>query len=110
VRPPSRDRWVTFARLPKQFGLRLQEEIEAVGVPVLILRGPDARMNPNGREDYDLLVPAPSEGLLIERFGSARDGWLAKAEAVRESFVGADGRTAGEGEGTGEPASPSAGG
>jgi ribulose-phosphate 3-epimerase len=109
VRPPSRDRWVTFTTLPKQFGVRLQEEIEAIGVPVLILRGPEGRMNPDGREDYDLLVPAPSEGLLIERFGSARDGWLARAEEWRESFGTSDGRTP-EGKGKGEPASPSAGG
>ena len=91
VRPPSRDRWVSFARLPKQFGRRLQEEIEAVGVPVLILRGPDARLNPDGKEDYDLLVPAPSEGLLIERFSASRDAFLEKAESWRHSFPATDG-------------------
>ena len=38
---------------------RLMDEIEAGGVPVVMLRG-EGGMNPDGVRDYDLLVPARS--------------------------------------------------
>ena len=39
------------------------DEIEAGGVPVVMLRG-DGQMNPDGVRDYDLLVPATVEALV----------------------------------------------
>ena len=40
---------------------RLMDEIEAGGVPVVMLRG-DGQMNPDGVRDYDLLVPGDGRG------------------------------------------------
>ena len=48
------------------------DEIEAGGIPVVMLRG-DGQINPDGIRDYDLLVPATVEALVIERHADARD-------------------------------------
>ena len=37
------------------------DEIEAGGIPVVMLRG-DGQINPDGIRDYDLLVPALDRG------------------------------------------------
>ena len=42
---------------------QLMDEIEAGGIPVVMLRG-DGQMNPDGVRDYDLLVPASVETLV----------------------------------------------
>ena len=59
------------------------DEIEAGGIPVVMLRG-DGQINPDGIRDYDLLVPATVEALVIERHADERDAlparrrWLAR--------------------------------
>ena len=69
--PIPRDRMVRFASLPKPFARQLMDEIEAGGVPVVMLRG-DGAMNPDGVRDYDLLVPASVETLVTERHAASR--------------------------------------
>ena len=62
------------------------DEIEAGGIPVVMLRG-DGRMNPDGVRDYDLLVPASAEALVIERHASARAEYTRAADQWRQDFV-----------------------
>jgi ribulose-phosphate 3-epimerase len=85
VPPIPRDRWVGFASLPLDLARRFMAEIEAGGIPVLMLRG-DGRINPDGVRDYELLVPATAEALTIERHAAARDRYAADADAWRESY------------------------
>jgi hypothetical protein len=61
-------------------------EIEAGGIPVVMLRG-EGRINPDGVRDYDLLVPATIEALVIERHSQARDTYQREAAAWREAFI-----------------------
>ncbi|HEY6057843.1 MAG TPA: ribulose-phosphate 3-epimerase [Candidatus Limnocylindrales bacterium] len=82
VPPIPRDNWVTFAQLPKEFAGRFMVEIEAGGIPVIMLRG-NGQINPDGVRDYDLMVPASVEALTIERHAAARERYLAEAEAWR---------------------------
>jgi ribulose-phosphate 3-epimerase len=84
--PIPRDRWVTFIQLPRHLAKRAVAEIEAGGIPVIMLRGA-GQVNPDGVKDYDLLVPLSTESLTIERHGEARDAWLREAEAWRETWV-----------------------
>jgi len=84
--PIPRDRMVTFTSLPKHLARALMEEIEAGGIPVVMLRG-DGAMNPDGVRDYDLLVPATVEAVVIERHRHTRQGYLRAAETWRETFV-----------------------
>jgi ribulose-phosphate 3-epimerase len=86
VPPIPRDRMVTFTALPKHLAHRLMDEIEAGGVPVVMLRG-EGRINPDGIRDYDLLVPATVEALVIERHSQARERYQRAAEAWREAFI-----------------------
>jgi ribulose-phosphate 3-epimerase len=86
VPPIPRDKMVLFTSLPKAIARRLMDEIEAGGVPVIMLRG-DGQMNPDGIRDYDLLVPATVETLVQERHSSARDRLLVEAEAWRAEFI-----------------------
>jgi ribulose-phosphate 3-epimerase len=86
VPPIPRDLMVTFAALPKHIAHRLMDEIEAGGIPVVMLRG-DGRINPDGVRDYDLLVPASVEALVTERHADARAGYLLEADAWREAFI-----------------------
>jgi len=86
VPPIPRDRMVTFASLPKHLAHRFMDEIEAGGIPVVMLRG-DGGMNPDGVRDYDLLVPAMVETVVIERHAVARDRYLGEADAWREAFI-----------------------
>ena len=62
------------------------DEIEAGGVPVVMLRG-DGAMNPDGVRDYDLLVPASVETLVTERHAASRADHDARAEAWREAYI-----------------------
>ena len=73
-------------RPPEAFAQRLMDEIEAGGIPVVILRG-EGGMNPDGVRDYDLLVPATVEAVVIERHAVARERYLREAEAWREAFI-----------------------
>ena len=86
VPPIPRDRMVTVTSLPKHIARRFMDEIEAGGVPVVMLRG-EGRINPDGVRDYDLLVPATVEALVVERHASARDAYLREADAWREAFI-----------------------
>ena len=86
VPPIPRDRMVTFTSLPKQLARRLMDEIEAGGVPVVMLRG-DGQMNPDGVRDYDLLVPASVEALVTERHAAARTAYERDADVWREAFI-----------------------
>ena len=56
--------WRRLASLPKHLAHRLMGEIEATGIPVIMLRG-DGQINPDGVRDYDLLVPASVEAHVV---------------------------------------------
>jgi ribulose-phosphate 3-epimerase len=84
--PIPRDRWTTFTELPKHLARKFMDEIEAGGIPVLMLRA-DGQMNPDGVRDYDLLVPLSVEGLTTERHAEARERYLREAQAWRDEFV-----------------------
>jgi ribulose-phosphate 3-epimerase len=86
VPPIPRDRMVTFTALPRHIAERFMAEIEAGGVPVIMLRG-DGQMNPDGVRDYDLLVPASVEALVVERHADARTAYEREAESWREAFI-----------------------
>jgi len=86
VPPIPRDKMVIFTGLPKPFARALMAEIEAGGVPVIMLRG-DGVMNPDGIRDYDLLVPATVKDLVYERHADARDAYQARASAWRKAFI-----------------------
>jgi ribulose-phosphate 3-epimerase len=86
VPPIPRDRMVTFTSLPKHLAHRFMDEIEAGGIPVVMLRG-DGGINPDGVRDYDLLVPAMVEAVVVERHSAARERYLEDAEAWRAAFI-----------------------
>ncbi|MEX1170516.1 MAG: ribulose-phosphate 3-epimerase [Chloroflexota bacterium] len=86
VPPIPRDRMVTFTSLPKHIALRFMDEIEAGGIPVVMLRG-DGQINPDGVRDYDLLVPATVETLVVERHSDARAAHQREAADWREAFI-----------------------
>jgi ribulose-phosphate 3-epimerase len=85
--PIPRDRWSTFTSLPKHLAQRFMNEIEAGGIPVLMLRG-DGEINPDGVRDYDLLVPMSAEALTTERHAGARGRYADEARAWRDAYVG----------------------
>ncbi len=85
VPPIPRDNWVSFTSLPQHLARRFMDEIEAGGIPVLMLRG-DGQINPDGIRDYDLLVPATAERLTVERHADARDRYQAEAKAWRNEL------------------------
>ena len=86
-RPPiPRDKMVRFAQLPRDLAWKFMAEIEAGGIPALALRG-GGQFNPDGSQDYDLLVPATVEALTIERHGQARERYRAMADRWREAFA-----------------------
>jgi ribulose-phosphate 3-epimerase len=84
--PIPRDRMVRFAALPKHLAHELMDTIEAGGIPVIMLRS-DGRMNPDGVRDYDLLVPASAEPLVVERHAAARDEYDRRADMWRATFA-----------------------
>jgi ribulose-phosphate 3-epimerase len=84
--PAPSGRLVGLASLPKHLASRLAHEIEAAGVPVIMLRG-DGRINPDGVRDYELLVPASVEDAVIARFGQLRDRLATEAEDWRAEVV-----------------------
>jgi ribulose-phosphate 3-epimerase len=86
VPPIPRDRMVTFTSLPKHIARRFMDEIEAGGIPVVMLRG-DGQINPDGVRDYDLLVPATVEALVVERHSDARAAYQREAADWREAFI-----------------------
>ena len=84
--PIPSDRMTRFTSLPKHLAHRLMDEIEATGIPVMMLRG-EGEVNPDGVRDYDLLVPATVEEHVIDAHGPTRDRLLAEAQAWRRSFT-----------------------
>jgi ribulose-phosphate 3-epimerase len=84
--PIPRDRWTTFTSLPKHLARAFMDEIEAGGIPVLMLRG-DGQYNPDGVRDYDLLVPLSVEPLTVERHAAARTERLREAETWRKAYA-----------------------
>jgi hypothetical protein len=93
VPPIPRDRMVAFTALPKHLAARFMTEIEAGGIPVVMLRG-DGRINPDGLRDYDLLVPGTAEALVIERHADAREVYRQEAVTWRDAFIRERGVTA----------------
>jgi ribulose-phosphate 3-epimerase len=89
--PIPRDRWSVFTRLPRHIARRAVPEIEAGGIPVLMLRG-DGQVNPDGVKDYDLLVPSSVETLTIERHGATREEWNREADDWRAGFAASERR------------------
>ena len=85
VPPIPRDKMVRLTALPKHLARVLSGEIEATGIPVVMLRG-DGQVNPDGVRDYDLLVPATVEDVVVERHAARRDELLAQADAWRSTF------------------------
>jgi hypothetical protein len=77
---------VAFASLPKHLAHGLMDEIEAGGVPVVMLRG-NGDVNPDGVRDYDLLVPASAEAFVVDRFGATRSRYDREAASWREAFI-----------------------
>ena len=77
--PIPRDKMVRFTSLPQHIADRFMADIEAGGVPVVMLRG-EGGMNPDGVRDYDLLVPASVEALVVERHAPARVCYEREAE------------------------------
>jgi hypothetical protein len=84
--PIPRDRMVRFTALPKHLAQELMDTIEAGGIPVIMLRS-NGRMNPDGVRDYDLLVPASAEALVVERHAAARDEYNGRADAWRATLA-----------------------
>ena len=86
VPPIPRDRMVAFASLPKHLAHGLMDEIEAGGVPVVMLRG-NGEFNPDGIRDYDLLVPASAESFVVDRFAEAKLRYDHDASDWRQAFI-----------------------
>lgn len=86
VPPIPRDRMVTFTTLPKHIAHRFMQEIEAGGIPVVMLRG-EGPIDPDGVREYDLLVPATVEVLVTEHHALAREGYQREASDWREAFI-----------------------
>ena len=86
VAPIPRDRMVAFVSLPKHLAHGLMDEIEAGGVPVVMLRG-NGEVNPDGVRDYDLLVPASAEAFVVDTFADSRTRYVRDAVAWREGLV-----------------------
>jgi hypothetical protein len=86
VPPTPPDRMTAFASLPKHLAQRLTDAIEALGVPVVMLRG-DGQINPDGVRDYELLVPVVSEAAIVERFAAMRESLLAEAVTWRATVA-----------------------
>ena len=83
--PIPRDKMSLFATLPKHLAHRLMDEIEATGIPVVMLRG-EGQINPDGVRDYDLLVPTTVEVHVIDHHRQARARLLEEADRWRASF------------------------
>jgi ribulose-phosphate 3-epimerase len=94
--PIPRDQWAQFTSLPKHLARRFMAEIEAGGIPVIMLRG-DGIINPDGVRNYELLVPLAAEELTIERHAEARERYLREAEEWRTTVVAEESATAASG-------------
>jgi len=88
--PIPHDRMATITSLPKHLAHRLMAEIEATGIPVIMLRG-DGQINPDGVRDYDLLVPASVGAHVLKTHGASRDRLIAEADAWRAELLARQG-------------------
>ena len=61
-------------------------DIERGGIPVITLRG-TGQFNPDGVRDYDLLVPASVEDLVVERHAVDRTRYEDEAARWREAYI-----------------------
>ena len=86
IPPIPRDKMVRFTQLPKHLAWKFMADIEAGGVPVLPLRG-SGQFNPDGVRDYDLMVPATVEKLVVERHADDRDRFEAEAQRWRDEYA-----------------------
>lgn len=84
--PESRDRWVTFAILPKPIATRLAAEVQKGGIPVLQFRA-DLELRPDDELECELMVPAVAERAAIERFADARSRAELEAEEWRRALA-----------------------
>ncbi len=84
--PIPRDAMVMFTQLPRHLAWSFMHDIERGGIPVIPLRG-TGQFNPDGVRDYDLLVPAAAEPLMLERHAADRDRYRAEAEAWRTAYI-----------------------
>ena len=75
-----------YTSLPKHLARELMLEIEAGGIPAVMLRG-DGQINPDGVRDYDVLVPAEILDEVGRRHDARRDELLAAADAWRRELV-----------------------
>jgi ribulose-phosphate 3-epimerase len=95
VPPIPRDSMVTFATLPRRLADRLQAEIEAAGVPVLLFRAaadaPAAPDAPDAPRRWDLLLPTSSAAAVTERFGDRRAALEREAAATAAPHARAGG-------------------
>jgi ribulose-phosphate 3-epimerase len=85
--PIPRDSMVTFAALPRPQAERLQAEIEAAGVPVLLFRSRDG----GGETDsgrWDVLLPASAARAVEDRFGDRRAALTSEAGLAAGSGSG----------------------
>jgi ribulose-phosphate 3-epimerase len=88
--PIPNDRMALITSLPKHLAHRFMAEVEATGIPVIMLRG-DGQINPDGVRDYDLLVPASVEAHVVVTHGASRDRLLAEAAAWRADLLARQG-------------------
>ena len=56
------------------------------------LRG-TGQWNPDGDRDFDLLVPATVEDLIVSRHAAARERYLVEAEALAQAYAAEHGWT-----------------
>ena len=85
--PIPRDKMVRFASLPKHIARELMDEIEAGGVPVVMLRG---ERGDEPRRDPRLRPAGPGHGRGARRWSatpSSRDAAMRQADAWREAFI-----------------------
>ena len=85
-RPIPRDAMVTFTQLPKHLAWSFMTDIEKGGIPVIPLRG-SGQFNPDGVRDFDLLIPATVEEMVIERHAVERERYLAEAARWRLQYA-----------------------
>ncbi len=89
--PIPRDRFMTFASLPRHLARSFQAEIERGGIPVLIFRAPGfAQDVPDEVRDWVLLLPATAESVALERYAGRRAALDAEAAAWRAATPGAN--------------------
>ena len=84
----STEKMVRFAQLPRDAAWKFMAEIEAGGIPVLALRG-GGQFNPDGSQDYDLMVPATVEALTIVLAMGVTRGWRPALTGTPRTVVGA---------------------